>query len=313
MITCGEEAMLIDAGDNNQGTRIAVYLDSIPIYDLNYVIGTHPDADHIGGLDVVIYRYECGTILMPDCQKETKSYQEVLNSIQAKNYKITVPVTGETYALGDAVFEIVAPNKSSYSDTNDYSIGIRLTHGENVFLFTGDAEETSEKEMLALGYELSADVYKAAHHGSKTSNGEEFLTAVAPTYAVISCGEGNDYGHPHAEVLNRLRAAGVQVFRTDEQGTIVVTSDGENLTWNTAPSESWQAGEPKGSAATTLTPAPTGKLTLFVLNNNTKKFHLPDCASAKKIKAANYEERTTTAGQLQAAGYSPCKNCHPER
>ena len=142
----------------------------------------------------------------------------------------------------------MAPDENGdYGDNaNDYSVGILLEHGENRFLFTGDAEEDSERDMLESGLGLSADVFKAAHHGSRTANTEEFLEAVDPEYVVISCGEGNSYGHPHAEVLNRLRAMGVQVFRTDEEGTIVASSDGSSITFNVPPSESWQAGEPKG-------------------------------------------------------------------
>ena len=128
---------------------------------------------------------------------------------------------------------------------NSWSVGVLLQNGNHRFLFTGDAEEGAEQDILQNGIDISADVYKVAHHGSNTATSQAFLDAVHPTYAVISAGEGNSYGHPHAEVLNRLRAAGVSVFRTDEQGTIVASSDGTTLTWNMSPSESWQAGEAK--------------------------------------------------------------------
>ena len=121
-----------------------------------------------------------------------------------------------------------------------------LEHGENRFLFTGDAEEDAENDMLGSGIDLSADVFKAAHHGSSTANTEAFLEQVNPEYVVISCGEGNSYGHPHAEVMNRLRELGIQVFRTDEQGTVVATSDGSSISFNVPASESWKAGEPVG-------------------------------------------------------------------
>ena len=121
---------------------------------------------------------------------------------------------------------------------NSWSVGVLLQNGNHRFLFTGDAEEGAEQDILQNGIDISADVYKVAHHGSNTATSQAFLDAVHPTYAVISAGEGNSYGHPHAEVLNRLRAAGVSVFRTDEQGTIVASSDGTTLTWNMSPSES---------------------------------------------------------------------------
>lgn len=310
LLTCGEMAMMIDAGDNNCATKIVLYLKELSIFDLDYVIGTHPDADHIGGLDVVLYRYDCETILMPNYKKDTTSFEEVEGALKTKNYKVVYPEVGDTYTFGDATFQIIAPNSKEYEKANDYSIGIMLTHGENRFLFTGDAEAASEEEMLAGGYDLSADVYKVAHHGSKTSTTEEFFDAVSPTYAVISCGEGNDYGHPHAEVLNRLRSAGVLVYRTDEQGTITVTSDGKELIWNCQPTESWQAGEPGAAPSVTAVPTEeTKKEADYILNTSTKKIHLPGCSSVETITAKNREESSLSREELEAEGYEACKRC----
>lgn len=243
LITCGDHAMLIDAGDNSKGTTVEQYIKKQNITRLDYVIGTHPDADHIGGLDVAIYKFDCGTIILPDFEKSTATYRDVIDTINNKGYKITRPVVGETYALGDAQFTIISPVSDDYGDNaNNYSVGIRLTYGNTSFLFAGDAEEEAEEDMLESGEELSADVYKASHHGSKTSNTEEFLNAVNPEYAVISCGENNSYGHPHAQTLNTFRSMGIKVFRTDEQGAIIIKSDGKELTFNCSPSESWKAG-----------------------------------------------------------------------
>ena len=180
--------------------------------------------------------------------------------------------------------------------------------------------------MIASGLTIQSDVFKAAHHGADTANTEDFLTAVHPTYCVISCGEGNSYGHPRAGVLNQLRAMGVKVFRTDEQGTIVATSDGSTITWNASPSESWQAGEPTGSAEKSK----DSKSTLdqqsgvsyakdstdveqgdYILNANTKKFHRPTCASVKRMSDANKIVSTESRETLIEQGYEPCKNCNP--
>lgn len=247
LLVCDGEAMLIDAGENDKGTQIQNYLTHLGIEELTYVIGTHPHSDHIGGMDVVIYKFDCENILMPDHERDNKTYKDVINAVEIKDYEITVPEVGDTFSLGSAQFQIVAPNGTGYESINDYSIALLLTHGENTFLFTGDAQETSEKEMLKNGLDIDADVYQVGHHGSYSSSSERFLKEVTPEYAVISCGEGNDYGHPHAEVMNRLRAFGVEVFRTDEQGTIVATSvvneDGSStLTWNAEPSDSWLSG-----------------------------------------------------------------------
>ena len=246
LIRCGEAAMLIDAGNNSWGDDVRDYLEYQGIGDLDYVIGTHPDADHIGGLDVVMEAFDCGTVIMPDYEKDTQTYTDVTDVMEEKGYELTLPQVGMVYELGEAAFTIVAPNGEYGDNANDYSVGILLEHGENRFLLTGDAEEDSEADMLDNGIDLSADVLKAAHHGSRTANTEAFLERVNPEYVVISCGEGNSYGHPHAEVLNRLREMGIGVFRTDEEGTVVATSDGAGITFNVPPSESWQAGELKG-------------------------------------------------------------------
>jgi competence protein ComEC len=210
------------------------------------MIGTHPDADHIGGMDVILYKFDCETVMMPDITNDTATYRDVIDTMNNRGYRNTLPKVGDTYSLGSAEFTILGPQKS-YSDANNNSIVLLLTHGENKFLFVGDAGEEAEQDLLSSGLSLDADVLKVGHHGSRYSSSESFLQAVSPTYAVISCAEDNSYGHPHAETLNNLRAMGVELFRTDEQGTIVATSDGKTITWNMSPSDTWKAGEPTGS------------------------------------------------------------------
>lgn len=326
LIKCGSHAMLIDGGNNNKGTTVQLYLKKQGVESLDYVIGTHPDADHIGGLDVIVYKYNCEKVIMSDYEKDTRTYQELVDVIHDKNMKITYPVVGEQYALGEAEFTIIAPNSNSYGgNANDYSVAILLEYGKNRFLFTGDAEEASETEMLSNGIELSADVYKVAHHGSRSASTQEFLNAVRPKYAVISCGEGNSYGHPHAEVLNRLRSMGVEVFRTDEQGSIIASSDGENITWNCSATDSWQSGEQTESdrenaedenpgdenSGNAISDAVTSEQTTYVLNTNTKKFHRETCGSVSQIKEENFQKVQMNREELEQSGYSPCKNCNP--
>lgn len=242
LIKCGDDAMLIDAGNNNKGTLVKSYLNSQNIKTLNYVIGTHPDADHIGGLDVVLYNFDCETIIMPNEEKDTATYRDVIDTIKHKNYQITRPTVGATYTLGDATFKIISPAKD-YKDCNDSSVSFIMTHGNKTYLFTGDCEEEAENDMLSSNLLSDVDVFKAGHHGSRTASTKDFLEKITPEYVVISCGEGNSYGHPHSEVLNNLRAMGCDVFRTDEQGSILLKSDGNKITWSLSPSTSWQAGE----------------------------------------------------------------------
>lgn len=324
LIKQGQEAMLIDAGNNSKGSAVWSYLLSQNIEKLTYVIGTHPDADHIGGLDVIMYKFDCENIFMPVCERDTKTYQEVVDTAKAKNQKIKVPSQGDTYALGSASFQILTDTQKDYGEnTNDYSIALRLTFGDISFLFTGDAEEGAEQDMLASGLTLSSDVYKAAHHGADTANTESFLKAVSPTYCVISCGKDNSYGHPRAEFLNQMRGMGVSVFRTDEQGTIVAVSDGEKVTFNCSPSTSWKAGEPVGSgksnnedkeengAAKEGGSGNTVTQGQYVLNTNTGKFHRPDCDSVKKMADKNKRTTDKTKEELIEEGYEACKHCNP--
>lgn len=157
-----------------------------------------------------------------------------------KNLEITFPEVGDTYNIGNASFTIIAPNKEYGNELNDWSVGIKLINGEISFVFTGDAETESESDIVNNGIDISADVLKLGHHGSSTSSSIPFLEAVKPTYAIISCGKDNSYGHPHKETVTKLNDYNIQTFRTDEQGTIIATSDGTNITWNCEPSTTIQ-------------------------------------------------------------------------
>ena len=242
LILQDEYAMLVDGGDNLHGWQVVEYLTYLGVNHLEYVIATHPDMDHIGGLDIVLQNISCDMVFMPECERDTYSYRGLMQVLEEKDIKPVLPEAGTVYELGTAEFTILAP-LDKYEGVNNNSIAFRLLHGEKRFLFTGDAERESEEDMIKSRRTLSADVYKVAHHGSRGTNTELFLLSVRPKYAVISCGEGNEYGHPHSRVLNLLRLLRAKVYRTDEQGTIVAFSDGEKVTFNMSPSESWQAGE----------------------------------------------------------------------
>lgn len=246
LLTCDGMTMLIDCGDDTQGTNIQNYLQKRGIDKLDYLILTHPDKDHIGGAPVIITKFDIETMFMSYYEKDNSTYDRLMETIEYKRQVWSTPEVGDSYQFGSAYFTVLAPN-DIYEESNDASIAIMLTHENNQFLFTGDAEKKAEKDMVKNGYDLKADVLHVGHHGSNSSTKKDFLEAVSPTYAVISCDYNGDYGHPRAEVLNRLREYGVKVFRTDEQGTIVAVSDGESITWNMSPSETWQAGEPKGN------------------------------------------------------------------
>lgn len=233
LIEQGSSSMLIDAGNNEDANTVKNYIAQQGITKLNYIVGTHPHEDHIGGLDYVINSFEVGKIYMPRATSNTKTFEDVVSAIKAKGMKATVPKVLETFKVGDATATILAPNGTEYKDINNTSIVIRVTFGNNSFMFNGDAEDISENEMISKKFDISADVLKVGHHGSNSSTSQEFLDKVNPKYAVISVGIGNSYGHPHKTTMEKLKDKNIKVYRTDENGTIIATSDGKNITFNT--------------------------------------------------------------------------------
>ena len=319
LVVCDGEAMLIDAGDNDKGTKIQSYLQKQGVKELKYVICTHPDADHIGGMDVIIYKFPCETILMTEEEKDTDTYRDVIRAIKEKGYRQTRPVVGAQYALGDAEFTLLGPVDLD-SDSNNNSIVVYLKYGNNSFLFTGDAEEKEEADLLEGGFLASVDVYKAGHHGSSSSSSKQFLEEIRPVYAVISCGDDNKYGHPHGETLNSLRSFGVSIFRTDEQGTMIASADGEKITWNCSASETWPSGEPMGTGENADISGALDSVKgeeinssaiTYICNIKTYKFHDADCESVAQISEKNKKSVTDTRERLIEQGFQPCKICNP--
>lgn len=309
LLSCNGENMLIDAGENDQGTRVQNYLQKQGVESLKYVVGTHPHSDHIGGLDVVITKFDVENVILPKKDTDTRTYDDVIQSMIYKDITPIYPEIGDTFSLGSAEITILAPGDHNYRENlNDYSIALLVENGEDTFLFTGDAEEEAEYNIIKEGYDISADVYQVGHHGSRTSSSEEFLDAVNPECAVISCGENNEYGHPHAETLNKFRERGIKVYRTDEEGTIIATSTGNEITFDVPPSDTWKSGEPTINSTETEKSKYTGT---YVLNTSSKKIHIPGCSGAEKISDENKQVTDYSKEQLVELGYSPCGICKP--
>lgn len=319
LIQSGAHDMLVDAGENDKGDTVVTYLHSQGIDKLDYVIGTHPHSDHIGGLDDVIHNFTIDTLIMPAVEHTTKTYEDVLNAASGQGLKINKPEVGKTYQIGDASFQIIAPNGNYGDDLNNWSVGIKLTNGNNSFVMCGDAEGQAEAAMCTNSIDLSADILKLGHHGSNTSTSNAFLNKVNPKYAVISCGLGNSYGHPHQETMDKLIAKGVQIFRTDEQGTIIATSDGSKISWSTQPSTSGKTGNKKDDTisqetitapATVSVPSTEAQKSglTYVLNTKTKKFHKTSCGS---LPTTNRKDTDMSRDEIINAGYVACKKCNP--
>lgn len=222
LITNNNKTMLIDASTNEMGSRVVKYLNDLGIKKIDYLVGTHPHEDHIGGLDNVIKNFDIGTIYMPNVVATTKTFEEVIDAISAKKLKVTSPKTGDKFTVGNAECEVMSI-RSDKDDYNNCSIVIKMDFNNVSYLFTGDAEESVESSRKW----PHIDVLKVGHHGSNTSSSKKFLEQIKPEVALISVGQGNTYGHPTQATLKRLSNIGAKIYRTDENGTILLIEKGE--------------------------------------------------------------------------------------
>lgn len=229
LICCGGEYMLIDAGEPSASDTVVDYLNDHGIERLEYVVCSHGHADHCGGLDAVVENFEVGTVLTSPYPGDTSSYEIFSDAVEANGLAMTVPELGESYSLGEAKFEFVGPLEQ-YDNLNDDSLVMRLEYGDTSFLFTGDMTSKAERDLIEDGANVKCDVLKVGHHGSSGSSSYRFLYEAQPTIAVISCEAGNSYGHPHEEALSRLNDCGAEIYRTDLEGSIIIFSNGMEVT-----------------------------------------------------------------------------------
>ncbi len=221
------ETILIDAAKETKAETIISYLKEQQVSEIDYLISTHPDADHIGGMDKVIESFPIHHVYAPKVSHTTNQYKQFLEAVQKRGLKITVAAKGVTLPITDVNAEFIAPVGEYGKDLNNWSAVLKVTYGKSAFLFTGDAEFRSEKDMIASGEDLHATVLKLGHHGAKEASSQEFIDAVNPEIAVISAGLNNSYGHPTSETLVRL--GNRKIYRTDEDGTIVIAANKDKI------------------------------------------------------------------------------------
>lgn len=221
------ETMLIDAAEFYQSEKIKNYLKNLNYQKIDYVIGTHPHTDHIGGLKDIINTFEIGKIYMPKVVSTTKTYESLLMAIKDKNLKINTAKAGTSIIDTDALkINILAPNNNTYTELNNYSVVTKITYGTTKFLFMGDAEKLSENEIKE---DVTADVIKIGHHGSNTSSSIDFIKKVNAKYGIISVGLNNKYNLPKEETITNWENSGTKIYLTSINGTITAISDGTNI------------------------------------------------------------------------------------
>jgi len=295
--------ILIDAGNNEDGSTIVNYLKGQGLDDIELMIATHPHEDHIGGLDDVLKAFDIEEVIDSGEEETTRTYTDYWHAVEEEKTEY-LQDQDMTFDLGNGIRFDILETGDGYENVNDNSVLTKLDYHNVEFLFTGDMESDVESKILEK--DIQADILKVGHHGSNTSSSEAFLKKVNPKVAVISVGKDNTYGHPHQETLARLTDMGVSIYRTDVSGTIVVSTDGNTYSVNEDP-DRISGNNADGTAITPGVPASSGK---YLGNMNTKKFHVPDCSSAQKILPENRIWFQIREEALKA-GYEPCGICKP--
>lgn len=308
LIECDGQYMLYDGGNVDDGSLLVSYLQRYGVQQFAAVFCSHTHEDHIGGLAAALAVFPSAAAYCPVAQNDSTCFKNYEKYANKQGLSIEVPAAGTTWQLGGATLRLLGPLSEYETDSeNNSSLVLRIDYGQTSFLLTGDMEADAERDLVESGADLKADVLQVGHHGSYTSTSYVFLNAVMPEMGVISCGANNDYGHPHDEVLSRLRDAGADTLRTDLMGTIVIASDGANYTVSSERSAS--AGELNPTTGGTAGAEAAAQGSGYIGNVKSKTFHLPTCSN---LPAEQNRIIFDTYDEAIAAGYKPCGGCKPK-
>lgn len=242
LVQLDDQVLIYDGGERDVSSFVVSYLKQQGITEIDYMISSHYDSDHVSGLIGCLYAFDVKNVICSDYVHDSKTYESFMEAIEKEGVKAQHPEVGETFPFGAATITILSPEEIT-NDSNANSVAIKLEYGESSFIFTGDADYRSERKMIESGIDLDCDVLSLGHHGSASSSSSDFLKETVPEYVVISCGKGNSYGHPHVEVVELLEAMEIDVFRSDVQGTVAAVTDGKTITWNQAPCNDYSDGD----------------------------------------------------------------------
>ena len=310
--------LLYDGGPRSASSYVVSYLQEQNVSEIDYLISSHYDEDHVSGLIGCLNAFQVDNVIGADYIHDSSLYGSFMDAVAAHGLEVQHPAVGAEYTFGSGEFTILSPKEIS-KESNANSVAIKLTNGENSFVFTGDADFNCEADMVNSGLDLSCDVLSVGHHGSATSTSWDFLQAAVPEFAVISCGAGNMYGHPHADTMEKLSDMGIQVYRSDEQGTIVASSDGSAITWSADPCNDYTSGDgetagqsegengftAEDNSGTDAAAADDSQEEMVWISATGSKYHsIPDCGNMNPDKA--YQEPVS---QAEAQGYEACKKC----
>lgn len=294
--------LLYDGGDRNSSSFVVAYLKDQGVTDIDYLISSHYDSDHLAGLIGCLNAFHVSAVIGSDYQHGSNLYQSFMDTTAAEGLTVQHPAVGREYELGSATFTVLSPAAIG-ENSNANSVVIKFSHGRNSFLLTGDADHNAEAAMVAAGLDLTCDVLSVAHHGSASATSYDLLQHALPEYAVISCGSHNQYGHPDRDTMDKLESMAIQVYRNDQQGTVIAASDGTAINWNQSACNDYTPGDPDDPGTQ---PADDADLTSFVWKSASgAKYHrIPDCGKMNP----DHAERITQH-EAEVLGLGRCKKC----